>query len=137
MVATAIRSGRSRWPKNSWNRSTTGCVLAENADGARRSAITRLRTARATNDAAEQEEHQQLRTQHRGEDAGPADRVEPQVVGVEAGEETAEQQHSDEDHRDGDEGDTTLVGESPGLIGEAERGGRSLGFRTLARLAGC
>ena len=40
---------RSRWPKNSWNRSTTGWVLAENADGASRSAITRLSTAKAMN----------------------------------------------------------------------------------------
>ena len=48
-TATAMRNNRSRWPKNSWNRSTTGWVLAEKADGANRSAITRLRMAKATN----------------------------------------------------------------------------------------
>ena len=48
-TATPMRNSRRRCPKNSWNRSTTGWVLAENADGASRSAITRLSTAKATN----------------------------------------------------------------------------------------
>ena len=64
--------------------------------------------------AAEQEEHQQLGAQHGREHTGPADGIEPQVVGVEAGEEPAEQQHADHDDRDSDEGDAALVGESTG-----------------------
>ena len=63
--------------------------------------------------STEQEEHQQLGTKHGGEDTGPADRVEPQVVGVEAGEEPTEQQHADDDDRHGDECYAPLVGESP------------------------
>ena len=64
--------------------------------------------------AAEQDEHQQLGTQHRREHTGPADGIEPQVVGVEAGEEATEQQDADDDDRNSDESDAALVGESTG-----------------------
>ena len=61
--------------------------------------------------AAEQHEHQQLGPQHRPEHARPADRVEPQVVDVEAGEEPAEQQEADDEDGDRRSGDAPLVGE--------------------------
>ncbi len=48
-MATPKRSRRRRWPKNSWKRCTSGCVLAENAVGANRSAMMRLRMASSTN----------------------------------------------------------------------------------------
>jgi len=48
-MATANRKMRMRCPKNSWKRSTSGCVLAENVVGANRSAMMRFSSASTTN----------------------------------------------------------------------------------------
>ena len=48
-MATVKRNNRMRWPKNSWKRSTSGCVLAENDVGASRSAMIRLSSASTMN----------------------------------------------------------------------------------------